>query len=264
MRARTKPKANPPLHAVAANPVGKTDYALDPDLLFNNRVVGFDPPSEDVHPFFILRSQLLKHVQFTRQHVIAVTSVQPGNGKTHISVNLAAALGRIRPTVLVELDLRRPSIGQRLGLPSDQPGIDDYLAGDAELGETGVQISGTKLTVHAVRRPHTNPENLLASARLIEMTSEIRKADDQTICIIDTPPAVIHDDIMLIAPAIDGIIMVVQEARTSKQALINTIRSLNPTPVIGSVLNMSISAIQQKNDYGEYYTPRPTSNTDHI
>lgn len=260
MRAAARTQKNIRLRPVPVPPPVETtiltNCVLDADLLHRNNVVGFEPASEEVHPFFMLRSQLLKHVKLTHDHVLAVTSVQPGNGKTHIATNLAAALGRIRPTILVELDLRRPSISQRLGLPSDHPGIDDYLAGDVEFSKTAIQISGTNLTVHAVRTPHNNPEALLASNRLIEMTDEIRNAEHKPVCIIDTPPAVIHDDIMLISRAIDGIVMVVQEGRTSKHVLKDAISSLNPTPVIGSVLNMSISNIQQRYDYGDYYMPR--------
>ena len=237
------------------------DHMLDPELLRRNLVVGFESTdSEDVHPFSVLRSQLLKHVRATGSRVFAIMSVQPGNGKTHVAVNLAAALGRIHPTVLIELDLRRPSIGQSLGLSPIRAGIDDCLGGAATLQDSGMPIDGTKLTAHRVRTSKASPESLLSSGKLAELIQAIRDSDDQPICIIDTPPAVIHDDIMLIAPAVDGVIMVVQEARTSKSALVNTIKSLSPTPVIGSVLNRSISSPLQTAEYEYYYTPAPEPN----
>lgn len=238
------------------------DHMLDPELLRRNLVVGFaSADSEDVHPFSVLRSQLLKHVRTTGSRVFAVMSVQPGNGKTHVAVNLAAALGRIHPTILVELDLRRPSIGQSLGLSPIRPGIDDCLGGSATLQESAMRIEGTQLTVHRVRTPKINPETLLSSGALAELTDTIRNAADRPICIIDTPPAVIHDDIMLIAPAVDGVIMVVEEARTSKRALVSTIRSLSPTPVIGAVLNRSISSPLQTSEYEYYYTSMAEPNS---
>lgn len=230
------------------------DQMLDPELLRRNLIVGFESTdSENVHPFSVLRSQLLKHVRATGSRVFAVMSVQPGNGKTHVAVNLAAALSRIHPTTLVELDLRRPSIGQTLGLSPIRPGIDDALGELATLQDTGMRIDGTKLTVHRVRTPKANPEGLLSLDKLTALTNAIRNSDDQPICIIDTPPAVIHDDIMLIAPAVDGVIIVVQEARTSKRALVNMIKSLSPTPVICAVLNRSLSSPLQMNEYEYYY-----------
>lgn len=216
-------------------------YTLDPELLQRNLVVGFEPACQDVHPFFVLRSQLWKHAQASQNSVFAVTSVQPGDGKTHIAVNLAAVFSRIHPTILIELDLRRPSLGERLGLPSGHPGIDDYLSGTATLSDSGIGIEGSNLKVHRVRKAHASPEKLLASPRLTEMTKAIRAMEGKPICIIDTPPAVVHDDMMLILPSTDGVLMVVQEGHTPKRVLQDAVRSLAPTPVIGSILNLSIS-----------------------
>jgi capsular exopolysaccharide synthesis family protein len=249
---------NPLAGDAAATPDQKLgpirDHMLDPELLRRNLMVGFESTnSEDAHPFSVLRSELLKHVRCTGKRVFAIMSVQPGNGKTHVSINLAAALARIHPTALVELDLRRPSVGQYLGLPGYHAGIDDYLLGHADLQDTGIQIHDTELTVHRVRNPNPNPENMLSSSKLLELADAIRNSDNQPICIIDTPPAVIHDDIMLIAPAVESIIMVVQEGRTSRRALTKTIKSLSPTPVIGTVLNMSISSPPQTSEYGDYF-----------
>lgn len=258
MRAEAEPGKIVSIAPSAGGEAVTADHMLDPELLRRNLVVGFaSTDSEDVHPFSVLRSQLLKHVRATGSRVFAIMSVQPGNGKTHVAVNLAAALGRIHPTVLVELDLRRPSIGQTLGLSPIRPGIDDTLAKTATLQDSGMRIEGTKLTVHRVRTRKDNPEALLSLDGLTALTNAIRNSDDRPICIIDTPPAVIHDDVMLIAPAVDGVIMVVEEARTSKRALVNTIKSLSPTPVIGAVLNRSLSAPLPTNEYEYYYTPMP-------
>lgn len=231
-------------------------HMLDPATLDANRIVGFEQMNERVHPFFGLRSQLLKHRHSTGMRLYAVTSVQPGNGKTHIAVNLAAALSRIHPTILIELDLRRPSVGQRLGLPDWQPGIDDFLKGDVGWMETCQRIHGFSLSVHCVREPRYNAEDLLASPRLADLAGAIRATEGGPICIIDTPPALVHDDLMLIARQVDGVLMVVEEARTSKRALLDAVGSLSPTPVVGSVLNMSISSSRPTSDYDySYYLP---------
>jgi Mrp family chromosome partitioning ATPase len=240
--------------ALADNVSGAQDFTLDPELLRSNLLGGFAPASEDARSFFGLRSQLWKHVQATHQRIFAVTSVQPGDGKTHVAVNLAAVLSRIHPTILLELDLRRPSMGERLGLPTDHAGIDDYLSGEASLSVSAIHANGFNLTIHRVRCPHSSPEKLLASARLAEMASAIRAMDGSPICIVDTPPAVINDDMMMILPATDGILMVVQEGRTSKHVLSDTIKSLSPTPVVGTILNMSISNPRPVRGYDYYYS----------
>ncbi len=232
----------------------RSAHRLDHMWLTRNNIVGFEPASKDTHPFSVLRSQLLKHTKSSGERVFALTSVQPANGKTHVAANLAAILSRIHPTILIELDLRRPSVGHRLGLPNDLPGVDDYLFGEASMREAAIRIDGFDLSVYRARRPVANPEKYLASTRLAEMFQALRTDPARPICIVDTPPGAIHhDDVMLIAPAIDGIIMVVEEARTAKHALVETIKSLSPTPVIGSVLNKSVSTRRDTNDYDYYY-----------
>ena len=77
--------------------------------------------------------------------------------------------------------------------------------------------------------------------------------EENPICIIDTPPAMVHDDIMMILPAADGILMVAQEGKTSKHALTSTISSLAPNPIIGTILNMSLSSPRPVRGYEQYY-----------
>lgn len=216
-------------------------HALDHDLLRRNRIIGFAQADEQAHPYMVLRSQLLRHAKMSGMRVFAVTSAQPGNGKTHVAVNLAAALSRLHPTILVDLDLRRPSVGQRIGLGAGKAGIDDYLSGAVSLAQCATPIEGYDLIVHGAREHRGNAEELLLGASLSDFVATMRAAENDPICIIDTPPALVHDDLMLIARAIDGVLMVVEEGRTPKRALRQAIGALSPTPVVGCVLNRSLS-----------------------
>ncbi|MET0179987.1 MAG: CpsD/CapB family tyrosine-protein kinase [Novosphingobium sp.] len=255
-----------PLIAAAESLVDSSDahvpspggFSPDPDTLAANRVVGFGRTDERVHPFFAMRSQLLRHASATGQRVFAVTSAEPGDGKTHVAVNLAAALSRIHPTVLIDLDLRWPSLGPRLGLPVPRFGVDDHLAGAASPGETGVRMAGFDLTLHPARLRRFNAEDLLASPRLLEFIQAVRAAEGAPICLIDTPPALVNDDLMLIARVVDGVLMVVHEAKTRARALVDAVTSLSPTPIVGSILNKSISSPRASADY-DYYNRSATA-----
>ena len=233
---------------------------LDPRHLAENCVVGFEQLSERAHPFIALRAHLLKHARETGQHIFAVTSVQPGNGKTHVAVNLAAALSRITPTLLIELDLRRPSIGARLGLPRPSLGVDDFLGGKAQQTEIGVRVHGYDLCVYPSRIAHDSAEELIGSPRLAALLKAARTTDNPSICIIDTPPVVIDDDFSRITPAIDGVLMVVEEGRTPSGALRDALRQIQPTPVVGTILNNSITGGSTGIDYGYYRGETPGSN----
>lgn len=228
-------------------------FDLDPDHLAENHIVGFEQSSERAQPFIALRAELLKHARANDQHVFAVTSAQPGNGKTHVAVNLAAALSRITPTLLIDLDLRRPSIAPRLGLPAPALGLDDFLAGNAQWSEIEMRVQGYDLWVYPTRQPHDAAEGLIGSTDLKTVLRALRASDAPPICIVDTSPIVIDDDFSRIAPAIDGALMVVEEGRTASRALSDALHRMRPVPLVGTVLNKSISPQGGSADYSAYY-----------
>jgi len=223
---------------------------LSHEQLIENAVFGFEQDDPRAQPFIRMRSRMMTMAKNSGKRIFAITSVEPGVGKTHVAVNLAAALSRITATVLVELDLRRPSIGARLGLPQPKRGVDDFLEGKAFRSELPVQADGFALELQCVRTPRSNAEQLLTAGRLPGLFDMLRAKDEGPICIIDCSPVTVEDDFMLIAPALDGILMVVEEGRTPRRALVDAVASLKGTPVIGSVLNKSMWAAKAKDYYG--------------
>lgn len=225
----------------------------DPQHLAWNRIQGFGPLSDEIHALMMIRSGLLDHARSTGHRIFAVTSADQGNGKTHVAANLAAVLARVHPTVLVELDLRRPSLGARLGLPDDTPGVDDFLAGECPWGATEIRFEGVDLAIHRVREPRGNAEALLAANALPLALGHGREGG--AICIVDTPPVILSDDILLIARQVDGMIVVAEEGRTSKRSLQDLVRAVSPTPIVGTVLNRSLARPRRRTGY-DYYRPR--------
>lgn len=225
---------------------------LDHAVLRHNGVIGFDKGDRAAQPFFMARSQLLKRVGAVDARVLAVTSTRPGDGKTHVAVNLAAALSYIRPAILVDLDLRRPSLAGRLGLLASC-GVDDVLAGEAFCADTAMRVDGHALTIHGARMSRDNASELLAGPQLPALMDELRAAPGQPIILVDTPPVLVLDDIALIARVVDGILLVVEEGRTGRAELLDAVRLLEPKPIIGSVLNRSMSAGLRSRDYDYYY-----------
>lgn len=233
-------------------------FELDPGHLATNHIVGFEQSSERAQPFVTLRAELLKHAREHDRRVFAVTSAQPGNGKTHVAVNLAAALSRITPTLLIELDLRRPSIATRLGLPPTLFGLDDFLAGEARWADIGVRVQGYDLQVYPARLPRDAIEELAGSPRLTSMLRKTSPAEKPAICIVDTSPVMIDDDFSRIAPAIDGVLMVAEEGRTPRRDLSEALGRIRPVPLVGTVLNKSITPRSGAADYSAYYRHEAT------
>lgn len=220
--------------------------------LNENLIVGFERMGAQAQPFIRMRSQLVNLAKESGQQIFAISSIRPGEGKTHVAINLAAALSRIVPTVLVELDLRRPSIALRLGLGPLHRGVDDLLAGDASWYDGVMQIKDRNLEVHCVRTPRDNVEELLTAEKLGALFEVVRRSRKRPICIVDTSPIAVEDDFMLIAPAIDGVLLVVEEGRTQKRALVEAVEAIKPAPIVGSILNKSIWAKTNADYYGYY------------
>lgn len=228
-----------------------SDIQLDRALLLDNGIFGLEHADRRARSFILLRSQIMNGFHAGGGRILAVTSTQAGNGKSFVAANLASALSLIQPTMLIDLDLRRPTMGERFGL-SVTVGIDDYLAGDCAWDEVGQKASGLDLTLYPVRAQRQGSSSLLASERLAHAMRAIQAAPHQPICIVDTPPALILDDIMLIARHADGILLVIEEGRTTARDVTEVLRLFGAARVVGAVLNKSMTGGHRRYDQ-DYY-----------
>ena len=223
------------------------------ETLLANNIFGLEPLDLRARSFLLLRTQLMNQFHAAGCRALAITSTQPGSGKTFVTANVAAALSNIHPTVLLDLDLRRPSLAARFGLTMEH-GVDDYLAGDAEWDEIGVHVGSPSLTIYGARKGRRDSAKLLSSERLGKAFRHLRALDTAPIVIVDTPPALVVDDIMLVAGHMDGILIVIEEGGTRAGELEEALRILAPCPIIGSVLNKSLTTerISRGYDYYDY------------
>ncbi|KMS56397.1 ATPase [Novosphingobium barchaimii LL02] len=226
---------------------------LDREKLLENGIFGLEHMDPRARTFILLRSQIMNGFYAEGGRVLVVTSTQAGNGKTFVTANLACALSLIQPTVLIDLDLRRPTMATRFGL-TVSAGVDDYLLGDCEWEDVGQKVAGLDLTLYPVREPRQDSSTLLSLDRLAGAMTAIRAMPYQPLCIIDTPPALVLDDVMLIARKGDGIVMVIEEGRTTSGELKEAMRLLGAPRIVGTVLNKSITSGSRRYDY-DYYEP---------
>ena len=218
------------------NIVPKSDHLLEQGIYALHHK---DPRAK---PFLLLRSQVLNALGHLNGRVLAVTSASALNGKSHVAANLACAISRVRETTLVDLHLRRPVIGERFGLPAVE-GISSYLEGSNDLGQLGFRVEEERLSIHAAGKPSEDSSDLLLSPRLAKLLSRWQAGPDEPVCIIDTPPVLESDDMLLISKQVDGILFVVEEGRTTRHDVLESFRLLNGTPVIGTILNKSIAPL---------------------
>jgi tyrosine-protein kinase len=149
---------------------------------------------------------------------ILVTGSAPSEGKTTSAINLAAALAHGRAgVILVEADLRRPSIAQALDLEV-QYGIDDVLAGEAEVGEalTVANIGNTSVGVLALRRPGDDLADMLSLPMAESLIRQVKALSD--FVVIDSPPLTAVSDALPLARLADDVLVVARHgsSRLSK------------------------------------------------
>lgn len=151
--------------------------------------------------------------------IIAVTSTNPGSGKTFISINLAKAIALKGLNVLViDLDIRKGSLSKLIGKP--EIGITDYIIGKAHACEIiRGDIDGTPtLSAIGVGSIPPNPAELLSSKRLDALINELK--DDYDYIILDCPPAEIVTDARVINRLADSTIFIVRSGLLDKEELL--------------------------------------------
>lgn len=198
------------LHVIAAIPrlasakSGEVNWALP--------TVG-DPYSPAAEAFRSLRT-VLSLKEPTGRQVLLFTSAAPGEGKTFSSVNCAVALAQQgHRTLLIDADLRRPSIAKVLRLNPDHPGLAEHLAGTGTLSAV-VQESGIEhLSVLAAGSTVRNPGELLSAANLERLWQEPLFASFERIIFDTAPVAAVSDALTLVRHA-TAVCLVVRAAVT--------------------------------------------------
>jgi capsular exopolysaccharide synthesis family protein len=197
-------------------------------------------------PFRVLRSTVLG----LGNGMLMITSPLDEEGKTFCAANLAIslALASAKDVFLVDLDLRRPSLSTRLGLPSS-PGMAECLLGTATWRECLQAAPYPHLRfLPAGRRIKRAPE-LLASDRLRAILDELRLAAQSHFVVFDTPPVLLTSDPLVLGSQMDHVVLVVRSGSTPRTALSRAVQSVGAERLLGVVFN---EATSQPSDYYRY------------
>ncbi|MCD8231828.1 MAG: CpsD/CapB family tyrosine-protein kinase, partial [Clostridiales bacterium] len=158
--------------------------------------------------FRTIRTRVVKNCENLDAHSVLVTSTTEGEGKTTIAVNLALSLAkRGLKVVLVDADLRRPSVAGALGMGQPEKGLKDVLSGNAKISETLVACDGGLFVLPGTGSIQ-EPSRLLGSSRMDSVLHALTKAADYVV--VDSPPCGMLSDAALLARKIDSIVMVVK------------------------------------------------------
>lgn len=214
---------------------------VDWSALRENRIVDGADSRPAAQAYRMLRTQVLQRARAHRLSTIGVISAANGEGKTLTAINLALGLAA-EPNqfvLLLDLDLRRPSIAQTLRLPV-QTGMEAWFAGSAKLEDLWCGLEGAeRLFVMPTLAAVSESSEALARISTTRMLQDLKERDPGRLMIIDLPPVLLSDDAITLAPQLDAVVLVVTEGRTRREDVSRVLELLGNTRVIGTVLNKS-------------------------
>ncbi len=231
----TPAAAEPPMWSLPQDADATADFSLADLQLSPLFVAATEPGSAAAEQFRLLRTRLETRDATRRTQLVLVTSPRLGDGKTTTSANLALTMAREfqHKVVLVEADLRRPSLTARFGLDAPR-GLVDVLMGELPLDEALVPIPGQHLTLLPAGAEASRSTELLTSPMMKRTLDGLRSRFDRII--VDTTPMALADTHVL-ARLADGVLMVVRAGITPRPALERALASIDRERLLGIVLN---------------------------
>lgn len=224
------------------------------------------------HPVFMhddsmsMRAEAIRRLRTNLQFVdfgdrpssIVVTSSVPGEGKSTTAINLAASLADAGARViLVDADLRRPSIAKYMGFEG-RVGLTTVLIGRASIADVAQPWQGTSLDVLPSGQVPPNPSELLGSRAMTRLLNELAASYD--VIVIDSPPLLPVTDAAILSKLAGGTLVVAGADRLQKQQLRASLESLEKVDahVLGIVLNKVERKERDRYAYEYYGTADPS------
>lgn len=185
--------------------------------------------------------------------VTVVTSSVPGEGKSTVAANLAMALGQMEKVLLIDADMRRPTLAKNFDFAVGTPGLANLIAGTAELEESIQHKHGIDMLSAGAVPP--NPLELLSSPRFTELVERLKTQYDRIV--IDSPPTQAVSDALMLGTLANALIYVIKSDDTAIPLAVKGVGQLlqSNAPVTGVVLNQVDMQKAKKHgyNYGGYY-----------
>lgn len=200
-----------------------------------------------------LRTKILQIRESKPFRSLMVASGSPQEGKTLTVLNLAwsfALLASFR-VLVVDGDLRKGTMGEWLGAEPDQPGFSNLMDGSVDLAGAVLKSEGIPFEFMVRGNSPSPPAELLNSPGLHDQLAAAAARFD--LVLVDSPPANLLADAHLLAASCDAVLLVARAFATNAKSFDRVVQELDPSKVIGAVLNAGNVPRSHRYGYGYYY-----------
>lgn len=186
---------------------------------------------------------------------IMLTSSMPSEGKSTSAINLAVAIGQMERVLLIDADLRKPTVAKVLNLPPHSPGLSNLVAGTATQEDCILHMEDANIDVLTSGLISPNPSELLSSHKFADLLRKFAQEYDRVI--IDSPPTLLVSDALVMSKIVDAVVYVIRSDVTAHQVARTGVNRLlaAKAPIIGVILNKvnMKKASQYYGAYSSYY-----------
>lgn len=221
------------------------------EITIENRNV----PDDYKEGFQFIRTRVERFCEKHNYKTILITSTFPGEGKTTVSINTALSLAQNdKKVIIIDCDLRNPSVAERFGVKLGEYGFNDLLTGRCDFEDVTVRLPKSNVYFISCNRPMGNASEVLQSEIMAETIKKAQAFADYVI--IDSPPTDVMGDSIALSKYVDTSIFVVKQNYGRLNNVIYAMEDIKQTnkDFIGFVMNCSYSKLNffDYSGYGRY------------
>ena len=211
----------------------------------------FDSDARFLESINSLRASILFHQVRKVPKIFAVTSSISGEGKSTVASYLARSFGETEKVLLIEADLRRPTLAAKMNLSVHRPGLSNLLANTHPVEQCIIRDTDYKLDILTSGITPANPLAFLSMKRFKILLNSFENYYDRII--IETPPVNVVSDALVISKLVESVLYVVHENKTKREQIRQGLKLLAQVnaPIEGVVVNQS--RIKGSDGYNEKY-----------
>ena len=219
---------------------------VENNILKKGKVISHFYDAEQIDQIKTLRTQILNSLDKIQGNSFLVTSANPYEGKTFTSINLGVSIAQEmqRTVLIVDCDLKDHSNKKHKQFAQDffglraTKGLSDYLLGNAEIPDILVNPGIERLVIVPAGTTLPNSAELLSSPQMALLVDDFKnRYPSDRIIIYDCSALLAHTDSLVMTKYVDGILLVVEEMRTTAEQIKKVMELLKDKPVIGSIIN---------------------------